>query len=145
MKLIEVMILKQKELSREIIVHDGWNINQIGCKARDRKHVQLKLKVPNKVAIWQSQRTMNLFNNATSLWVHCELNVFIKFAIRILKLRVLSGLPKMVSFKCEAKMPRHNDEESFINKISKIEMKKMVGLMENLPERFKTLLYLIMN
>lgn len=140
MKLIEVMILKQKELSREIIVHDGWNINQIGCKARDSK-----LKVPNKVAIWQSQRTMNLFNNATSLWVHCELNVFNKFAIRILKLRVLSGLPKMVSFKCEAKMPRHNDEESFINKISKIEMKKMVGLMENLPERFKTLLYLIMN
>lgn len=99
----------------------------------------------NKVAIWQSQRTMNLFDNATSLWVHCELNVFNKFAIRILKLRVLSGLPKMVSFKCEAKMPRHNDEESFINKISKREMKKMVGLMENLPERFKTLLYLIMN
>lgn len=74
-----------------------------------------------------------------------KLNVFNKFAIRILKLRVLSGLPKMVSFKCEAKMPRHNDEESFIDKISKIEMKKMVGLMENLPERFKTLLYLIMN
>lgn len=70
----------------------------------------------NKVAIWQSQRTMNLFNNATSLWVHCEVNVFNKFATRILKLRVLSGLPKMVSFKCEAKMPRHNDEESFINK-----------------------------
>lgn len=69
------------------------------------------------MAIWQSQRTMNLFNNATSLWVHCELNVFNKFAIRILKLRVLSGQPKMVSFKCEAKMmPRHNDEESFINK-----------------------------
>lgn len=46
-----------------------------------------------------------------------KLNVFNKFAIRILKLRVLSGQPKMVSFKCEAKMmPRHNDEESFINK-----------------------------
>ena len=50
-----------------------------------------------------------------------------------------------VYFKDKAKLPSHHDEKLFIGKVPKIEMKNMVGSMENFQKSFKTSLYLIMN